>query len=208
MNRKRDTKNSILELTFDHPIKERTSRNPFEDLKFPSLRSDQDLGLNDILKNIEKAKKDSRIKGIFLNLSAMQAGISTVEEIRDALLDFKDSHKFIYAYSESYTQGTYYLASVADKIYLNPQGNLDFKGLHTELAFFKGALEKLEVEPEIIRHGKFKSAVEPFINDKMSPENRVQIATLQHSVWGQFIDDISESRKISSDELMNIANGL
>ncbi len=200
--------NSILELTFDHPIKERTSKNPFEGFKFSSLKSDQDLGLNDVLKNIEKAKKDSRIRGIFLNLSTLQAGISTVEEIRNALLDFKNSHKFIYAYSESYTQGTYYLASVADKIYLNSQGDLDFKGLHTELAFFKGALEKLEVEPEIIRHGKFKSAVEPFINDKMSPENRAQITALQHSVWQQFVDDISESRKISSDDLMTIANGL
>ncbi len=200
--------NSILELTFDHPIKERTSKNPFEGFRFSSLKSDQDLGLNDVLKNIEKAKKDSRIRGIFLNLSTLQAGISTVEEIRNALLDFKTTHKFIYAYSESYTQGTYYLASVADKIYLNPQGDLDFKGLHTELAFFKGALEKLEVEPEIIRHGKFKSAVEPFINDKMSPENRAQITTLQHAVWQQFVDDISESRKINSDELIAIANGL
>jgi protease-4 len=200
--------NSLLELTFDNPIKERTSKNPFEGLRFPSLRSEQDLGLNDILKNIEKAKTDDRIRGIFLNLSSLQAGISTVEEIRNALLDYKNSHKFIYAYSESYTQGTYYLASVADRIYLNPQGNLDFKGLHTELAFFKGALEKLEVEPEIIRHGKFKSAVEPFINDKMSPENRAQITTLQHSVWKQFVDDISASRKISSNELIKIADEL
>ncbi len=200
--------NSLLELTFDNPIQERTSKNPFEGLRFPSLRSEQDLGLNDVLKNIEKAKTDDHIRGIFLNLSTLQAGISTIEEIRNALLDFKYSHKFIYAYSESYTQGTYYLASVADKIYLNPQGNLDFKGLHTELAFFKGALEKLEVEPEIIRHGKFKSAVEPFINDKMSPENRAQIAALQHSVWKQFVDDISASRKISSDELVSIADEL
>ena len=145
--------NSLLELTFEHPIRERTSRNPFEGLKFPSLKSDQDLGLNDILKNIEKAKEDDHIRGIFLNLSSMQAGISTVEEIRNALLDFKSSKKFIYAYCEYYTQGTYYLASVADKLYMNPQGYLDFKGLHTELAFFKGAFEKLEIEPEVIRHG-------------------------------------------------------
>src|SRR5205085_9868104 len=114
--------NSLLELTFDNPIIERTSKNPLEGLRFPSLRSEQDLGLNDILKNIEKAKTDDRIRGIFLNLSSLQAGISTVEEIRDALLDFKNSKKFIYAYCEYYTQGTYYLASVADKLYMNPQG--------------------------------------------------------------------------------------
>lgn len=201
-------RNSVIELNFDHPVKERTSKNPFEGMKFPSLKSDQDLGLNDILKNIEKAKTDSRIKGIFLNLSASQMGISTLEEIRDALLDFKKSHKFIYAYSEYYTQGSYYLASMADKIYLNPQGNLDFKGLHTELAFFKGTLEKLEVEPEIIRHGKFKSAVEPFTNDKMSPENRAQVTELQHSVWESIVDNIAESRKMSRESLMKIASDM
>ena len=200
--------NSILELTFDHPVKERTSKNPFEGMRFPSLKSDQDLGLNDILKNIEKAKTDSHIKGIFLNLSFLRMGISTAEEIRNALLDFKKSNKFIYAYSEFYTQGSYYLASVADKVYLNPQGNLDFKGLSTELAFFKGALEKLEVEPEIIRHGKFKSAVEPFMSDKMSPENKAQITELQQSIWEQFVDDISQSRNISSEDLMSIANNM
>jgi len=112
--------NSVLELNFDHPIKERTSKNPFEGFKFSSFKSDQDLGLNDILKNIEKAKNDPRISGIFLNLSTLRAGISTIEEIRNALLDFKKSHKFIYAYNDYYSQGTYYLASVADKIYLNP----------------------------------------------------------------------------------------
>ncbi len=200
--------NSVLELNFDHPIKERTSKNPFDGFDFASLKSDQDLGLNDILKNIEKAKNDNHIKGIFLNLSTLQAGISTIEEIRNQLIDFKSSHKFIFAYSEDYTQGTYYLASVADKIYMNPQGYLDFHGLRSELTFFKGALEKLEVEPEIIRHGKFKSAVEPFINDKMSPENRIQIATLLHSVWDQYVDDVAESRKISSEELHKIANDL
>ncbi|MCX6290853.1 MAG: signal peptide peptidase SppA [Bacteroidetes bacterium] len=198
--------NSILEITLDHPVKERTSKNPFEGMNFNSFKSEQDLGLNDILKNIDKAKNDSRIKGIFLNLSTFQGGISTAEEIRNALIDFKNTHKFIYAYSEYYSQGTYYLASVADRIFLNPQGELIFHGLNTELTFFKGALEKLEVEPEIIRHGKFKSAVEPFINDKMSPENRAQVKELQQSIWKKFIGDISTSRNITSEKLMGIAN--
>ena len=200
--------NTVLELTFDNPIKERTSKNPFEGMKFPSFKSEQDLGLNDIIKNIEKAKTDNRIKGIFLNLSSLQGGISTAEEIRNALLKFKESHKFIIAYSEDYSQGTYYLASVADKIFLNPQGELSFHGLSTELTFFKGALEKLEVDPEIIRHGKFKSAVEPFINDKMSPENREQISVLLHSVWNVYINDVSVSRKMSREELMKIADDM
>ena len=199
---------TVLELTFDYPVKERTSKNPFERLRLSPFRADLNLGLDDILKNIAKAKNDSRIKGIFLKVYSLQMGIATAEEIRGALLDFKESNKFIIAYGEYYSQGSYYLASVADKMYLHPMGDLDFKGLHTELAFFKGALEKLEVEPQIIRHGKFKSAVEPFINEKMSPENRTQITMLQQSVWKQFIDDISQSRKINSEELMTIAYGM
>ncbi len=200
--------NSVLELSFDSPIKERTSKNPFEGMKFPSFKSESSLGLNDIIKNIEKAKTDDRIKGIFLNLSSLQAGISTAEEIRNALVSFKRAHKFIVAYSEYYSQGTYYLASVADKIYLNPQGDLSFHGLSTELTFFKGALEKLDVEPEIIRHGKFKSAVEPFISDKMSPENKEQISELLRSVWNVYIDDVAEGRKMSHEDLKKIANDM
>ena len=175
--------NSILEVSFENPIEERSSNNPFENLNFNGINPNRTPGLNDILKSISKAKADSRIKGILLNLTSIQSGMATVEEIRNAFLDYKKSGKFIYAYSESYTQGAYYLASVADKIYLYPEGDVDFRGLHADLMFFKGTLEKLEIQPEIIRHGKFKSAVEPFMYDKMSDENREQTSTFIHSIW-------------------------
>lgn len=198
--------NTVLEIDLDHPIRERSATNPFDGFSIGNLIPERDLGLDDILKNIAKAKRDSRVKGIFLNLSTVQAGLATVEEIRNALVDFKQSKKFIYAYSEDYSQGAYYLATVADKIYLNPRGNINFKGLHAELMFFKGALEKLEIEPQIIRHGKFKSAVEPFLNDKMSPENKEQINDLLLSIWSDIITNVAVARKLSVDQVQQIAD--
>ncbi len=198
--------NTILEIKFEHPIKERTSDNPFENFNFTGITTEKSLGLNDILKTISKAKKDNRINGVFLNLTSVQTGIASIEEIRNALSDFKKSGKFIYAYSESFSQGAYYLASVADRIYLYPEGDVDFRGLHAQLMFFKGTLEKLELEPEIIRHGKFKSAIEPFINDKMSPENREQISMFLNTIWNNLLSNISASRNIQIDELQHIAD--
>ena len=200
--------NSVLEIKFENPIKERTSNNPLENLNFTGLHTDRTPGLDDILKSISKAKADSRISGILLDLKSVRAGMATTEEIRNALLDFKKSEKFIYAYSESYTQGAYYLASVADRIYLYPEGDIDFRGLHANLMFFKGALEKLEIQPEIIRHGKFKSAVEPFMYDKMSDENREQVSTFLHSIWNNILSGIATSRNIQVDELQKIADNI
>lgn len=199
-------KNSVLELRLDKAIEERTSNNPFDDFNFGEFSSNKNLGLNDILKNIKKAEKDENIKGILLNLTSVSAGGATIEEIRNALVDFKSSKKFIYAYGEELSQGAYYLASVADKIYLHPEGGIDFKGLRAELMFFKGTLEKLEVEPQVIRHGKFKSAVEPFINDKMSPENKEQIRTLIQSFWNNYLVNVSEQRKKSIEKLQIAAD--
>ena len=198
--------NSILEISFENPIEERTSNNPFENFNLNGINSNRTPGLNDILKSISKAKVDSRIEGILLNLTSIQAGMATIEEIRNAFLDYKKSGKFIYAYSESYTQGAYYLASVADKIYLYPEGDVDFRGLHADLMFFKGTLEKLEIQPEIIRHGKFKSAVEPFMYDKMSDENREQVSTFLNSIWNNILNGINASRNIPVDELQKIAD--
>lgn len=200
--------NSVLEINFEDPIKERTSKNPFEEMDFTNLKAEHSPGLDQILKSISKAKADDRIKGIFLDLTKIQAGLATIEEIRNALIDFKKSKKFIYAYSESYSQGAYCLASLADIIYLYPQGDLDFKGLQVNLMFFKGTLEKLELKPEIIRHGKFKSAVEPFMYDKMSPENREQISTFINGIWNNILDGISSSRNISKITLQQIADSL
>lgn len=197
--------NSILVVKFEGPITERSSKNPFQNLG-AMFSKEQAIGLDDILNNIEKAKEDENIKGIYMEITSVPAGIAMVEEIRNKLQEFKNTGKFIIAYSEYYSQAAYYLASIADKIYLNPQGAIDFKGLSAELMFFKNALAKLEVEPQIIRHGKFKSAIEPFILDKMSDENREQTMTYIGSIWNHMVDGISKSRNISAEELNKIAD--
>ena len=195
---------SVLEISLENPVKERTSKNPFEDLDF-NLNAKRDLGLNDILKNIEKAETDDNITGIYLDLSAVSAGMAQLEEIRNALLRFKASKKFIYSYSEEYDQASYYLASVADSVFLNPEGSFDWRGLRTELMFLKGALEKLDIEPEVIRHGKFKSAVEPFISDKMSPENRAQISQLIQGIWTYYVQQVAHSRHAEETVFLDAA---
>lgn len=197
--------NSILVVKFEGPITDRSSKNPFKNLG-AMFSKEEAIGLDDILNNIEKAKDDENIKGIYMEINSVPAGIAMVEEIRTKLLEFKNTGKFILAYSEYYTQGAYYLASVADKIYLNPQGAIDFKGLSAELMFFKNALAKLEIEPQIIRHGKFKSAIEPFILEKMSDENREQTMTYIGSIWNHMVEEISKSRNISAEELNKIAD--
>src|SRR5690606_4076936 len=167
-----------------------TSKSPLNMFFFSEFEAAKSLGLNDILKNIETAKTDANIKGIFLDITSVQAGFATTEEIRNALLDFKKSGKFILAYSEVYTQNAYYLASAADKVYLNPQGLLEFRGFNAQLSFFKGTLEKLEIEPQIIKVGTYKSAVEPFILDKMSDANRRQVTSFLGSMYDHFLSQI------------------
>lgn len=200
--------NSVLHLKFDYPISDRTSNNPFENIDFSTFEAHENMGLDLILKNIEKAKNDDKIKGIYLDLTSMNTGMASIEEIRNALKDFKKSGKWIVSYSEVYTQSTYYLASLSDKIYLNPAGLVEMRGLATQLMFFKNALEKLEVEMQIIRHGKFKSAVEPFMLEKMSDSNREQMELILNTAWGSMLKDLSESRKISIDELNAIADDI
>ena len=146
------------------------------------------------------------MKGILLDLSGIPAGIATVEEIRNGLLDFKKSGKFIVSYSETYTQKSYYLASVADKIYLNPAGSMEFKGISGRVMFFKGMLDKLDIEAQVIRHGKFKSAVEPFMLDKMSDASKEQTLSYVSAIWQQMLRGISETRNISTDQLTLIAD--
>jgi signal peptide peptidase SppA, 67K type len=198
--------NSILKIEFDKAIPDRSSQNPLENFDFQNLKPNITVGLNDILKNIAYAKTDPNIKGIYLDLSMVPAGFGTIEEIRNALLDFKKSKKFIISYADYYSQGAYYIATTADSIYLNPLGLVAFLGLRAELMFYKGTLEKLDIEPEIIRHGKFKSAVEPFTNDKMSPENREQLTALISGLWNHILDGISAQRKIRKIELNRFAD--
>ena len=200
--------NSVLKITFKTPIAERTPEKPLAGLGFLGLDEDKSLGLNDILANIKKAKTDDNIKGIFLDESYMSAGEATTEEIRNALIDFKKSGKFIVAYAEVYTQGFYYLASVADKVYVNPKGAFEFKGFSSQITFLKGALDKLGIEVQIIKVGTYKSAVEPYFLTKMSDANRLQVTSYLGSLYDHFLTGISEGRKISKDSLFNYANEL
>ncbi|MEY1640252.1 signal peptide peptidase SppA [Tenuifilum osseticum] len=200
--------NSILYVDLKQEIVDRGSEDPFKGFDFTSFQPNSPIGLNQILKAIANAKEDSNIKGILLELDAVNAGAATTEEIRNALIDFKSSGKFIYAYSDTYSQKAYYLASVADSVFLNPEGMIEWLGLRSEVMFFKKTLEKLGVEPQILRHGKFKSAVEPFMLDKMSPENREQTLTYVSSIWNQWVKGISETRGISADKLNSLANNM
>lgn len=200
--------NTLLHIELSTDITDRTPKDPFSGFDFATMESNKALGLNDILKNLDKAARDPKIKGIYLDLTSLSAGMATIEEIRDGLVKFKKSGKFLIAYSESYSQGSYYLASTADKIYLNPEGMLDFQGISAELMFFKGTIEKLDAEMQIIRHGKYKSAVEPFLLDKMSDENREQMMALIDGIWGTILAGISDSRGIAKEELNRIADGL
>jgi protease-4 len=202
------SENTLLKIELNTAIPDRTSKDPFSEFDFATMESKKSIGLNDILKNLDKAARDGNIKGIYLDLSSIPAGIATIEEVRNALVEFKKSGKFIIAYAENYSQGAYYLATVADKIYINPEGELDFRGLSAEMMFFKGTLEKLDADMQIIRHGKYKSAVEPFMLDKMSPENREQMMAIVNGVWDRILDAISTSRNISKTELNRLADGL
>lgn len=200
--------NSILYIDLKQEIVDRGSEDPFKGFDFASFQPNSPIGLNQILKAIANAKEDSNIKGILMELDVVNAGAATTEEIRNALIDFKSSGKFIYAYSDTYSQKAYYLASVADSVFINPEGMIEWLGLRSEIMFFKKALEKLGVEPQILRHGKFKSAVEPFMLDKMSPENREQTLTYISSIWNQWVKGISETRGIPADKLNSMASNM
>jgi protease-4 len=199
---------SMLLLKLDSRIVERKSNNPFEDLEFPGIKVSGTTGLNQILSCIEKAKTDTRIKGIYLELSEVNSGYATVEEIRNALIDFKTSGKFIYTYADMISQKAYYLATVSDSLIMNPMGMFDFRGLNAEHTFFKKALDKFGIEMQVVRgkNNKFKSAVEPFLFDKMSDANREQTSVYLKSIWNHILKGISERRSIPIDSLNSYAN--
>lgn len=199
--------NSILTIRLPYSIEERTNPNPFSGGIYPTFRTKK-IGLDDILARIKKAKEDDKIKGIYLETGIVQSSYATLEEIRNALLDFKTSNKFIFSYNEVYNQSAYYLSSVADSIFINPEGLLEFKGFASQTTFFKGTMEKLGIEAQIIKVGTFKSAVEPYTLEKMSEPNRRQVSSYLNSVYSHFISKISESRNIPTDSLYLIANQL
>ena len=198
--------NTVLYLNLDQSIKERTPNKRFDNLPIIGSGGGKSIGFYDLILALKRAKTDDNIDCIYLNVSSPDAGKATLKEIRDALIDFKKSKKKILAYSEVYTQEAYYLASVADKVYLNPQGALEFKGFSSQLTFFKGAMEKIGVEAQIIRVGNYKSAVEPFINEKMSDYNRQQVTAYVGGLYNTFLEGIADSRKISKDSLFVFAN--
>ncbi|TDQ81283.1 signal peptide peptidase SppA [Sphingobacterium yanglingense] len=197
---------SVLYLSLDYKIVEKTESNPLGDLNLPLYNVEKSIGLNDILARIKAAKTDDNIKGIYLNPSSVGMGFASLKAIRDALVDFKESKKFIVAYSEGYSQKAYYLSTVADSVYLNPQGSLDFRGLSSSVVFMKEAMDKLGVEMQVIKVGTYKSAVEPFILNEMSPANREQVTSYLGSIYESFLSDIAEARKQPVDSLKHIAN--
>lgn len=196
-------KNSVMMLDLNGSLSERSQDNPLDRI----LGNDMTVfGLDDILASIKKAKEHEDIKGIYLQASSMGTSFASLQEIRAALADFKESGKFIYAYADTYTQGLYYLSSVADKVMLNPKGSVEWRGIAARPVFLKGLLEKIGIEMQIVKVGTYKSAVEPFINTEMSPENREQVTEYVSSIWGSVVNEVSQSRNISVKQLNELAD--
>ena len=200
-------KNSVLELKLDKPIQERGGNDPFESLGVFGGLSNV-YGLNEIKASIRHAKNNDKIKGIYLNVEILSAGMATIQEIRDELLAFKKSGKFIVAYNDICSEKAYYLTSVAHKQYLHPQGALELNGLSSEVIFFKGTLEKLDIQPYIFKVGEYKSAVEPFILDKMSTPNRQQVTSFLNSLNDFSLQNIAKSRGKTFAQLQQIADSM
>ncbi|WP_340200296.1 signal peptide peptidase SppA [Ascidiimonas sp. W6] len=198
-------KHSVIELRFDEPIQDFGGTYSFKEFDYSYVNYN---GLNHIVNAIKTAKSDDKIDGISIHTGMIIAGMGQLKAIRDALKDFKESGKFVYAYADFYPQKDYYLASVADSVYLNPVGNINFRGLAAELLFYKDFQEKSGLKMEVVRHGKFKSAVEPYLENEMSDANRLQISDLLHSIWDQMLKDIGESRKLSVAQLNSVADEL
>lgn len=191
-------KNSIMMLDLNGTLAERSQENPLDLIMKDDYKT---YGLDDILSSIKKAKENEDIKGIYIQATSLGAGFASLEEIRNALKDFKESGKFVVAYGDAYTQGLYYLSSVADKVLLNPQGMLEWRGLAATPMFFKDLLEKVGVEMQVFKVGTYKSAVEPFISTEMSAANREQINVYLSSIWGQITSAVAESRNLSVEAL-------
>lgn len=204
---------TVLYMNLDYEIPDRTNPNnlgmTFSGLNFNFNDIDM-AGMNDILNNIDAAATDPNISGIFLELSSILTSTANIEEIRDRLIEFKKSGKFIISYAEAYSQSAYYLASVSDKIYMFPDGILDIHGMASQSIFYKHLFEKLDIEMQIIRpaNNKFKSAVEPYFLDEMSDANREQMSVLLNSVWDKICNDISTSRNISVENINKLADNL
>ena len=199
-------KNSVMMLDLNGVLVERTQESPLGILSQLFSDDSNTYGLDDILSSIKKAKENENIKGIYLQASMLGTSYASLQEIRNALLDFKESGKFIIAYGDSYTQGLYYLSSVADKVLLNPKGMIEWKGIASAPLFYKDLLQKIGVEMQVFKVGTYKSAVEPFISTEMSPANREQVTAFINSIWGQVTEGVSASRSLPVDSLNALAD--
>lgn len=200
---------TVLVMKTGAMIPDRSQGNPFTMIDPLTMSFTQTPGLNEILKNLKKAAEDDNVSGILIENGTMPSGWATADEIRTALLEFKKSGKFIYSYSEyMLMQESYFISTAADALWINPTSMFDFKGLAAEVTFYKEALEKMGVEVQVIRHGKFKGAVEPYILDRLSDENRLQISEYVGSVWEHVVKVISESRGLTEVKIMSLADSL
>lgn len=199
-------KNSVMILDLNGTLVERTQEDPLGILSQLFNDDSNTYGLDDILSSIKKAKENEDIKGIYLQANSLGTSYASLQEIRNALLDFKESGKFVIAYADSYTQGLYYLSSAADKVLLNPKGMIEWRGIAATPLFYKDLLQKIGVEMQIFKVGTYKSAVEPFIATEMSPANREQVTTFISSIWSQVTEGVSASRNIPVDSLKAYAD--
>jgi protease-4 len=201
--------NSVLHIKLDEVVVDRAVENEFN-FSSGAFSSESKMGLNQFVKDLEHAKTDEKIKGIFLEPLSIVAAPSTLLDVRRALEDFKSSGKWIVSYCEDYGQGGYYVASVSNEVYLYPEGSFDWRGLNAEVMFYKKMLDKLEIEAQVIRgpNNRFKSAVEPFIYDHMSIENKLQVETFIGDIWHVMLDGISQSRGIAVESLSMYADSL
>jgi protease-4 len=201
--------NSILKLDLNYAIPEKTNDNPFAGMSIFNLKpSKKAIGLTEIRESIAKAKKDDNIKGIYMELGLNDNGLATLEVIRQSLADFRKSGKFVYAYGEVLNQKSYYLATAADKIFINPQGGMELKGFGREIMYYKGMFDKLGIEVQDFHCGAFKSAIEPYIRTDMSEPNRKQLMNIYGDVYNQFLVSIAKERKLDTADLNLIVNNL
>lgn len=199
-------KNSVMILDLNGTLVERTQEDPLGILSQLFNDDSNTYGLDDILSSIKKAKENEDIKGIYLQANSLGTSYASLQEIRNALLDFKESGKFVIAYADSYTQGLYYLSSAADKVLLNPKGMIEWRGIASTPLFYKDLLQKIGVEMQVFKVGTYKSAVEPFTATEMSPANREQVTTFISSIWSQVTEGVSASRNIPVDSLKAYAD--
>jgi protease-4 len=196
---------TVLHLKLDAEFSEQQAENPLAGFPVPGGEV-QSIGLLKLKETLQYAKTDPKIEGIYLNISFPVAGFAMLEEVRNSLLDFRSGGKWVVAYSDVMSESAYYVASAADKVYLNPQGEVEFNGLTVEISFYKRLFDKLDIKPEIFRVGDFKSAVEPFLLEKMSNENRLQLTELIHSIYDYVLEGISDTRSIPEEKLKEISD--